>query len=529
MELNTNIKELNRVGKTVAGRLSKLGILTVNDLLFYFPFRYDDFSVVKKIDDLKSGDKVTIIGQIELIKNRRASRHKMYITEALVSDDSESIKVIWFNQPFIGKTLKIGDNISLSGKVEEDYGINVFKSPSYEKIKDNSKVSDNGLIPIYHLTENVTQKQLKFLIKQVINLTKEINDSLPDEIKKRLGLLSLGEAISKIHFPKNQIDIEQSRKRLAFDELFLIQLKSQIAKLERENGIAEIIDFKESETKNFVNSLPFKLTNDQKKAAWMILQDMNSEKPMSRLLNGDVGSGKTVVAVMAMLNVALNDKQSALMVPTELLARQHFYSISKMLESFNIFKIALLTNSQRRLSTNPDKNLSKKEVLKIIKNKEVDIVIGTHSLVQDDIEFSDLALAIIDEQHRFGVKQRKTLINKSGDKNTTLHLLSMTATPIPRSLALALFGELDISIIKEKPENRKPIITKIIMENKRLEVYEFIKKEIIEDKQVFVVCPLIEESDLLGVKSVETEFLKLNKKIFPYIPMAMLHGRMKPK
>ncbi len=471
----------------------------------------------------------------------------MYITEALVSDESESIKVVWFNQPFIGKTLKVGDQVSLAGKVDDEYGIMTMVSPIYEKISTGG-IHTTGMVPIYHLTENITQKQLRFLIKQTIHLAKDFKDPLPLNILEICELMSLTEAISKIHFPKNVREAEDAKKRLAFDELFLMQLKSQIIKKERLEIKAEVVEFKEKDTREFVESLPFKLTDDQKKSSWQILKDLEKDRPMMRLLNGDVGSGKTIVAIIAMLNTALNNKQSVLMVPTEILARQHFNLISKMLVGFNAtIRVGLFTANNRILSSDRSfvanapqddlsagsrqakKKIGRKEMLKIIKDGEVDIIIGTHALVQKDVCFKNLALAVIDEQHRFGVKQRKALMEKSGDENTFPHLLSMTATPIPRSLSLALFGDLDISMIQEKPLDRKKIMTKIVMENKRADVYGFIKKQILEGRQVFVICPLISESDLLGVKSVEEEFQKLNKKIFPDIAIASLHGKMKPK
>lgn len=548
MDLNTTIIELNRVGKTVATRLSKLGLDTVHDLLFCFPFRYEDYTKVTLIDDLKAGEKVNICGQIELIDNKRARRRRMYITEALVSDESESIKVIWFNQPFIGKTLKVGDKVSLAGKVDEEYGIMTMVSPVYEKIGQGG-IHTTGMVPIYHLTENITQKQLRFLIKQIIDLARNVEDSLPTAMKNNVGLMDSSEAILKIHFPKNIKEADEARKRLAFEELFLMQLKSQIIKKERIETKADVIEFKEKDTREFVESLPFTLTDDQKKASWQILKDLEKDRPMMRLLNGDVGSGKTIVAIIAMLNTALNNKQSVLMVPTEILARQHFNLISKMLGEFNnTIRVGLLTSNNRLINNkrsfvpstssgqtasapqdDKNKKIGRKEMLKIIAGGEVDIIIGTHALVQKDVSFKNLSFSVIDEQHRFGVKQRKALMEKSGNKETLPHLLSMTATPIPRSLSLALLGDLDISMIQEKPLNRKPIMTKLVMENKRADAYGFIKKQIEEGRQAFVVCPLISESDLLGVKSVEEEFQKLNKKIFPNIPMASLHGKMKPK
>jgi ATP-dependent DNA helicase RecG len=538
MNLSTPLTSLNGVGAAIGKRLADIGLNNVQDLLLYFPFRYDDFTNATKIKDLQPDVAANIIGQIELIENRRAHSRRMNITEALINDGTETLKVIWFNQPFLTKTLRVGDTVSLAGKAE-DQGILTMVSPVYEKISAGGLIHTAGLVPIYHLTEKITEKQLRFLISQIINLSKDLPDSLPEEIRKKLDLLPLGEAIKFIHFPKKFADVEMARHRLAFDELFLMQLKSLLVKKDRDLARAEIIKFKEKETKEFVNSLPFKLTEDQRQASWSILQDLGKARPMSRLLNGDVGSGKTLVAVIALLNIALNNKQGVLMAPTEILAQQHFNSISKMLTYFPL-RIALLTNNYKLINntlsstiTHPVREarppLSRGELLKSIKAGEIDIIIGTHALVQEDVKFKNLALAVIDEQHRFGVEQRKALMQKSGHSNLTPHLLSMTATPIPRSLALALFGDIDVSIIKQMPLGRKPILTKIVPEEKRPAAYNFIREQIRAGRQAFVVCPLIEESDLFGVKSVKEEFFKLDRGVFPEIKMAALHGKLKAK
>jgi ATP-dependent DNA helicase RecG len=549
LTLNTDITKINRVGATTANRLKRLGLSTVYDLLLYFPFRYDDFRTLTPIEKLQPGQSVNIVGQIELIQNKRSPRKRMYITEALVKDQTETIKIIWFNQPFIARNLRVGDMVSLAGKVEDDFGGLVMKSPTYEKINlphpipplirggnKREGYHTQGLVPNYHLTANITQKQLRFIIKQIINIAGQIKDWLPVEIKNRQKLLFLNQAIKKIHFPANFNDIEQARCRLSYNELFLLQLQSQLIKLELKSSQADTVPFREKATKKFVASLPFILTNDQKKAAWEILKDLAKNKPMARLLEGDVGSGKTVVAVMAMLNTALSKKQSILMVPTEILAQQHFNSINKMLAKTKI-KIGLLTRSAKCLNTQ-DK-ITKSKLLELIKANDVKIIIGTHALIQEKVEFKNLTLAIIDEQHRFGVEQRKMLVKKSSSPLSLTrrgaggevmpHLLSMTATPIPRSLALALYGDLDISIIKQMPKGRKTIITQVVPEKKRAKAYNFISQQIKNNRQVFVICPLIDFSDKLGVKSVKEEFVKLNEQIFPDLAIGFLHGRMKSK
>jgi len=554
LKLETAITNISRVGTATAKRLKSLGVETIEDLLFYFPFRYDDFSKITRIDELKAGTSASVIGQVELIQNKRSFRRKMQITEALVSDESGSVKVVWFNQPFIAKNLQTGDRISLAGKIEEDYGGVFMSSPVYEKIKSPhppllkgavAAVNTQGFVPNYHLTGNLTQKQLRYLIKQVIGLAEWLEDWLPKEVIKKYGLVSLAEAIKKIHFPQKLEDVEIAKQRLAFDELFLVQLQSILAKQEFSASTASSIPFDEQKTKDFVSKLPFKLTDAQRKASWEILLDIAKSKPMTRLLEGDVGSGKTLVAILAMLNVAWNDKQAVLMAPTEILAKQHYVTISNLLKDYGI-TVGLITRTEKKM--NKSEVRSQKSENKRTKKATSDfillnskIIIGTHAIIQEKIEFNDLALTVIDEQHRFGVGQRKTLISKAGQLNEGIisapHLLSMTATPIPRSLALALYGDLDVSVINEMPADRKKIITKVVLEKDRQAAYDFVRKEIGNGRQAFVICPLIEMTDtaqlsekeisFLGTKSVKEEYEKLNKEVFPDLNIGMLHGKMK--
>lgn len=553
LTLETDIIEINRVGQAAAKLLKKLGIKTARDLLFYFPFRYDDFSLLTPIAKLRAGMSANVVGQIELIQNKRSPRRRLNITEALVNDGAETLKVIWFNQPFIARVLRAGDQVSLAGKVDDGYGGLVMTSPVYEKVnltptpsptsvwrvslarRGSSMIHTQGLVPNYHLTAGLTHKQIRFLIKQVINLSAQITDWLPPEVRRAVKLINLAAAIKKIHFPENNLDIKQARERLAFNELFLIQLQAQLVRKNLSASRAPAIEFHEPETKKFVSGLPFKLTDAQRKAAWEILGDLGKDKPMSRLLEGDVGSGKTMVAVIAMLNAVLNNRQAVLMVPTEILAKQHYDTVSKLLAGFGV-KVGLVTRSQKEISKsqipitkqipNPHNQTIKLNAKNII--DDVNIIIGTHALIQEEIKFKNLALAIIDEQHRFGVEQRRMLLEKSGGELSP-HLLSLTATPIPRSLALALYGDLDLSIINELPKERKKIITKVVPEENRGQAYEFIREQINEGRQVFVICPLIDISDKLGVKSVEAEHKKLAETVFPDLTMGKLHGRLKPE
>ncbi len=521
--LNTPVEKLTRVGGATARYLKSLGIFTVSDLIYNFPYRYEDFSHLAKIVDLKPGEMVTIRGRIVLIKNRRSWQRRMYVTEALIEDETGSIKIVWFNQPFLAKNLNSGDEIFISGKVDTDNLLGLqFVSPSYEKINGTKSLNTAKIVPVYSLSGNLTIKQLRFLTNLALGSVRLVKEWLPKNILQKNKLLSLTLALKEIHFPKNFKSLDRARYRLKFDELFLIALQSQIIRRYLDKNKAPSIEFKEKDIKDFVSSLSFQLTNDQKKAAWQILLDMQKETPMNRLLEGDVGSGKTIVAALAALDTIINGYQAVFMAPTEILAKQHFQTFKELLAPQKI-KVALLTSSEKNL--NDQGVITEKKLIKDIKEGKVELIIGTQALIQDKIEYNNLGLAIIDEQHRFGVEQRKQLKDKS--KSLTPHFLSMTATPIPRSLALIVYGDLDLSIIREMPAGRKKIITKLVSEANRDKAYQFIKAEIKKGRQVFVICPLIDPSDKLGVKSVINEYKKLSKNIFPDLNIGLLHGKLK--
>lgn len=526
--LDSSVSDISPIAKKISTRLKKLGIEIVSDLLFYYPFRYDDFSCMKTIDSLNPGDIVTVRGRVDLISNKRSPVKRSNITEAIISDDTGSMKVVWFNQPFIVKNIRQGDNLYLSGKVDVDYNIVQMVGPEYERV--GGKTSNTcGLVPVYSLTHGITNKQLRFLIKTSLSAIDGISDWVPRQSIERLNLLDIKTALNQIHFPDNSDILKKSRTRLKFNELFLIQIQKQVVKDRVKKMRATNIEFNESVVKRFVSGLPFDLTGDQKKASWSILKDTQKTYPMNRLVEGDVGSGKTIVAAIAMLNTASHGYQTAYMAPTEILAKQHFQSLVELYNEFDI-TVGLLTRTEQKMT---DRNngaildVKKKEFLKLIESGDIDIIIGTHALIQSSVRFSDLSLAIVDEQHRFGVEQRKMLVEKSGSKKTSPHFLSMTATPIPRTLHLAFYGDLDLSIIKEMPSGRKKILTKIVDTSDRGEAYEFIKKQVDAGRQVFVICPLIDESDKLGVRSVNEEYEKLSKVVFPDIEIGMLHGRLK--
>jgi len=520
LSLESKVSQISPIAKKLASKLRKINIETIRDLIFYYPFRYEDYGRLYKISELQDGVEAAVIGKIELIANRR-TRNKKFLTEAILTDDSGSIKLLWFNQPWISKSLKAGETIRLYGKVSGDAYDLCYNSPAYEKYS-KEQLEPVGIIPVYPLTAGLTNKQLRFLIKQALPLASSIDDYLPSDVIAEEKLLGLAAALKEVHFPSTPDKLKQARQRLSFDELFLLQSWLQLLRLNLSSQSAFKINFQEAETKAFISELPFSLTDGQKRATWEIIKDLGQAQPMNRLLEGDVGSGKTLVAVIAIFNAALENYQSVLMAPTEILAFQHYQSVYKLLSGHGI-NVGLLTRTHKLFN---NEELSKKDFLHRIETGEIQVIIGTHAVIQEAVKFADLALVVIDEQHRFGVKQRQELKAKSLTGKTP-HFLSLTATPIPRSLALVLYGDLDISIIREMPQGRKPIITKAVLPANRQKAYEFIKEQIKEGRQVFVICPLIDPSDKLGVKSVTEEHKKLNEEIYPDLSVGLMHGKLK--
>lgn len=518
------------LGKTLEKRLKKLGIHTRRDILFYFPFRFDDFSRVTLMKDAGPGAVITVRGAIELIKNRRSRNRRMILTEALVSDESGSMKVIWFNQPFLTKNLKNGERVSLSGKMSDHAFDLTLINPAYEKIRAGDTPTHTArLVPVYRLTEGLTQKQFRTVVKAALDSSsQELAEWLPVDLIRVENLLDLKTSIEEIHFPQDSSRWERARERLAFDELFVLQLAFRTARKNLEQLQSFSCAFPKDETQDFIAALPFRLTAGQRIAVWKIVQDLARPRPMNRLLDGDVGSGKTIVSAIATFVCARGGLQSAYMAPTEILARQTYEAFVKLFEQYGV-GCALLTGKQiydSRFTIH--ETIPKKQVLSAIREGEIAIVIGTHALVQPSVKFSKLALAIVDEQHRFGVNQRKALREKN-ESGEMPHLLSMTATPIPRSLALALYGDLDVSVLPEGPKGRKKVVTKIVPPNYREWTTQFIRKEIQKGRQAFVICPLIEVSDVLGVRSTTQEFERLKTQVFPDLKIGMLHGKMKGK
>lgn len=523
ISLESPIADLGRLAKNLSKRLKKIGLETCEDLLFYFPFRYEDLSELKPIGQLELNTVASIKGRLELIRNFRSPVKRMLVTEAMISDDSGQIKAIWFNQPFLTKVLKQGQEVYLAGKIENPYYTLQITNPSYEIARSSAPTHVARIVPVYSLTEDISQKQLRAVVKMALPLTYEVKEWLPDSILQRYNFLNISGALREIHFPSSIKEAEQARDRLKFDEVFLIQLQLQKLRAALKNNQAPVIEFREEETKKFVSSLPFPLTEDQRRAAWEILKDLTSGKPMNRLLQGEVGSGKTITAAIAACNCALTGYQTVLMAPTEILAKQHFITLKSFLPQM---RLALLTRADHLvLKDNQENKITKAKLIKEIREGKFDLIVGTHALIQEKVGFAKLGLAIIDEQHRFGVAQRKILMSKSGLVAAVPHLLSMTATPIPRTLALTWCSDLDLSEIRQLPKGRKKVVTRVVVENQRTQTYDFIRQQIKQGRQAYVICPLIDLSDKLGVKAVTAEEAVLEK-VFPEFKIGLMHGRL---
>lgn len=515
VDLTTSIGSLYGVGPKIAAKLAKLGLLTVFDLLYYYPRRYEDFSHPRTISQLEVGYEQIIQGRIVTIENELSVKQKMKLTRALVADGTGQLGIVWFNQPFLVRVLKPGTTWLMAGKVERGYqGEITMVAPTLER--------EGVIIPLYGETVGLTSKMIRKLLSELRHLVSMLPDWLPEPIRKEQQLVALGEALRMIHFPEAINELGTAKKRLAFDELLLLMLKILETKKELNQAHSLVCKIQIEEIKKIIASLPFQLTEGQRLAIWEIVQDLARSTPMNRLLEGDVGSGKTVVGAIAVYDVAKSGYRSVWMAPTEILANQHYQTTQRFLQPFGV-KVGLLTAST-----------SKKVVEQL---DSFDLVVGTQALIQNKVRFSKLGLVIIDEQHRFGVNQRGYLLK---NQKETPHFLAMTATPIPRTLALTLYGDLDISRLAMVPTGRKPIVTRFVDPANRTEAYKFIGSQIESGRQVFVVCPIITatgdlaEGDQLQLtleerKSVTSEYEKLKTKVFPNLRIGLLHGRLPAK
>ncbi len=548
--LSAELHEIHGIGPRFVMKLKKLGIVTAKDLIWHFPTRYEDWRETSSIDDLKPGDSKTIKGVISEIESRRSWKKRMTIVEATITDETGSIKAVWFNQPYVKNILHEGVVASFAGKVMEDKKDKNhlhLSNPTYEVLNDVNlddetyeiKTKHTGrLIPIYPETKGLTSKGIRMLSQKILDNLEPIKEFLPQGILKSNNFPEINIALRNIHFPDNLNDVELAKERLAFEELFLIQLNNLYQKFSLSKEKAPAMGNVEKIISGASKNLPFELTKSQKKALEEILIDIKKSEPMNRLLQGDVGSGKTIVAGLAAMVIANNGYQSAIMAPTEILARQHYKTLTYLFPSFTE-GIGLLVSKVARVSfgENLETDIKKPALLKKVSEGKIKILVGTHALIEKGVTFKNLGLVVVDEQHRFGVKQRAAL---SGQAGFVPHFLSMSATPIPRTIMITMFGDLNLSIINELPKNRKEIITKIVDTENRDKAYAFIRGQVRRGRQVFVVCPRIEPSEAnpissqwgsdweqLEIKSVKEEYEKLKKIIFPDLKVAMLHGKIK--
>ena len=501
-------------------RLETVGVKNVGEFLRYFPRTYTDSSNLIPILEIRTDQINTVKGTLSQLVEIRTKFGKKLI-KAKLTDESGSVDVIWFNQPFIKKLLHNGQQIILSGKAKFDLGKVTLLSPEYEAV-GQKQLHTARLVPVYHETEGLTSKWIREKIHPLLKSAKQLfPEYLPSDIIEKYQLMPYAEAVMETHFPGTQNKLEAAKERLAFDELFLLQLKALQKKWQwqqtAEKNRKRLPVHKS--LPEFQKTLPFELTNAQSKTLSEILNDLNQDFPMSRLLQGDVGSGKTIVAGLAILNALLHGYQAALMAPTEILAEQHYKTISKLFQnpktleqSFNI-----------RFLSRSTKASEKAEIYLGLATGTIDFVIGTHALIQENLQFKNLGLAVIDEQHRFGVHQRSILKSQGSP-----HLLSLSATPIPRTLAMTIYGDQDLSVIDEMPKGRLPIVTRIVPEKKRKDAYLWIEDRIKTGRQAFIICPLIDESDTLELKSVLSEYESLKRDVFPHLEIGLLHGKLKP-
>ena len=506
--------ELKNVGEVTARKLKILGIKTARDLIWNFPRKYEDFSQIVPISKLRPGA-VSIKAKISSARGRYV-RRGMHITEAVASDESASVRLVWFNQPYRAKALKTGETYFISGNYELSRSRFAIMNPGAE-LASNFPLNTARIVPVYRETKNLKSAQIRKILGGLKSEIERIPESLPDFITAEHNLMPLGQALLQIHFPSSNNTLGRAKHRLAFEEVFSLVLTSLMNKQENLRVSSPKISFDGGLIQDFVKSLPYKLTDAQRKVAWQVFKDMEKSMPTNRLIEGDVGSGKTIVAAMVCLMAMKQGFQVAIMAPTEILARQHAETFTQLLQPFGLDKqICLLLGSM--------KPKQKTGAHQSVKSGRARLVIGTHSLIAEKPDFNNLALVVIDEQHRFGVQQRETLLKKAG---SLPHLVSMTATPIPRSLALTVYGELDVSVIDELPPGRKPPITKIIAPNTKPKLFAELDKKIDEGRQMFVVCPLIAESDMLKFLSAEQVFKELSSKFFKHRRVELMHGRLK--
>jgi len=526
------ITAIRGISSSLATKFNKLGVNTVRDLLYFFPHRHLNYSQRKSISQLTEGEEETIIANVWQAQEIRLGGRRS--TEAVVGDETGNVRIVWFNNPYLAKTLKTNTRIVVSGRVGLFNGRHVFESPEWELVEDRELIHTGRMVPLYSLTQGLRPRQVRKLMKGVIDQWAwQVEDFLPPELKERCNLLELPQTISQAHYPEDEAVKDRARVRLAFDELFVLQLGVLSKKRDwQESQPGSPFSVMTSVLDAFLKSLPFELTSAQQKVLKELLADLQQPRPMSRLLQGEVGSGKTVVATAALLIAAANGYQGAFMAPTEILAEQHFTTIGQLLsraghqeegeDYLHSYSGVLSHPLTVALLIGDITQVKKQELQQRIANGDIDIIIGTHALIQKDVEFNRLGLAVVDEQHRFGVTQRSAL----RQKGFSPHVLAMTATPIPRTLALTLYGDLDLSVIDQLPPGRQVVKTKWLKPGQRESAHAFMHRQVASGRQVFIICPLIEESEAIQARAAIVEYQRLSEEVFPELRLGLLHGRM---
>jgi ATP-dependent DNA helicase RecG len=530
--LELPITSLKGVSTAQAAKFKRLGVNTMRDLLYFFPHRHLDYSRTNYISQLTEGEEQTITAnvwqaQVTMLGGRRG-------TEAIVGDETGNVRAVWFNNPYVAKSLPTNARVVLSGRVRLFGGRYVFESPEWELLEDKELVHTGRLVPLYSLTQGLKPRQVRKLMKEVVDqFAGQLAEFLPPDLRQRCHLVGLPQAIAQAHYPEDEVAKDKARSRLAFDELFLLQLGVLARKHEwQESQPGTPVRVERPVLDSFLNSLPFELTTAQHKVLKELLSDLEKSRAMSRLLQGEVGSGKTVVATASLLAAAASGYQGAFMAPTEILAEQHFSSVGEILsrtatevhEEENLRRFYGLLDRPLTLALliGDLSQANKQAVQQKIREGEIDIIIGTHALIQKGVDFHRLGLVVVDEQHRFGVAQRSALRQKGFNP----HVMVMTATPIPRTLALTLYGDLDLSVIDQLPPGRQSIKTKWIKPAQRESAYAFLRKQVTEGRQAFIICPLVEESEAIQARAAVAEYERLSHEIFPDLKLGLIHGRM---
>lgn len=518
--LNAPVTVLPGVGKNYAKALSHLGIVTLRDLLYYFPRTYIDYTSLKPINRLRYAEQVTVIGTVQNVTVRKSRETRKEWVEAILYDGTAALRLIWFS-PWMAKYAHQGAQISVSGKIDQHLGRFVMRNPSVEEL-DQVQLSTNRIVPVYPLTAGITNKWLRKVTNQVVShYASRVPDPFPKDLLQSAELVDLAHALMQIHFPASWDDLKAAQHRLAFNEIFLLQFGVLGQKRAWQSRTGRIFDTTTDWLEGIYQGLPFELTNAQKNVLEDVRQDLASGQPMNRLLQGDVGSGKTIIAALAVAMVTRHGAQAALMAPTGILAEQHYKSMLAFLSG----STGLLEPEQIRLLVGATPEAEKQEIREGLASGAIKLVIGTHALIEDPVAFADLELTIVDEQHRFGVDQRANLRSKG----TNPHLLVMTATPIPRSLALTIYGDLDLSIIDEMPPGRQPVGTHVLAPLERERAYRLIRSQVEAGRQAFIIYPLVEESEKTDTPAAVEEQHRLQSSIFPDLKIGLLHGRLRPE